>query len=301
MCLIIVAQMNELARVNPIAQDMGTMESVRTAQAVRVADADCTARVGGMVRKVGTGQEIDTAETVGTKLPVDRAQTAGATRADVFRKHESCRLEAILVAPGITFPRDTKLNGAVMYRIVEIASGLKCGPQNGDRPTGGGRAPRRSGRGSRRAHRARTDEFACLTNGSRGRDLATGRDRTVRREIALSVNRIRARAAHSHNHGAREQRRGGLIQILIEQIRNLLFQIRRMIQSRELERFKRRHRRLQKKLIWQAIGAGHGVLLEWRGLSNCVRGIYRMGIHLVNITCGNLSKTVRIAVVCCLA
>jgi hypothetical protein len=124
-------------------------------------------------------------------------------------------------------------------------------------------------------------------NGSRGGDCASGRDRTRGRELTFLVNRIRARAMHPQDHGPRKQSRGGLVQVLLNQVLNLFFQICRMIQPAELKTLQCGYGRLQKKLVRQILTAWHRALLELVRLSEKAMCIYRTVIKNVNIPCGN--------------
>ncbi len=102
-------------------------------------------------------------------------------------------------------------------------------------------------------------------NGARGGEQAFRSDGTRRGELELPVNRTRARAVHTHDHGAREQRGRRFVQVLIDQVDNLFFQICGVIEPRELKALQGRNRRLQEKLVWQVFASGHGFLLNRAG------------------------------------
>jgi hypothetical protein len=93
------------------------------------------------------------------------------------------------------------------------------------------------------------------------------------------------RTEGTHNHGSREQSGSGLVKVLLDQIGNLFLEIRGVIQTRKLERFKSWYGRLQEKLIRQVIGAGHDFLLLQAKPSEQLCSIYRTVIIYVNIPC----------------
>lgn len=132
-------------------------------------------------------------------------------------------------------------------------------------------------------------------NGICKSEFASRRNGPWRRELSLFVNRIRPRPVHPQNHGPREQRSGRFVQVLLNQILNLFFQIGRVIQATQLKTFKRRNRCFQKKLIGQIFAAGHEALLGFSKLLKNAVAIYQTVIHRVNIPCENNSISLSIA------
>lgn len=136
-------------------------------------------------------------------------------------------------------------------------------------------------------------------DGPGGGERSPRSDRAWQGKLALPVNRTRARALHAHDHSARKQRGRRLIQVLVDEIRYLLFQIGRVVQSRQFKRFQRRHGRLQKKLVGQIFAVGHVFLQKCVRLSDLALYIYRIVNKIVNIPCGNHRKSLRVEEVCC--
>jgi len=134
---------------------------------------------------------------------------------------------------------------------------------------------------------ARRGNCARGRNGSRGGDRSFHGDGSRSRELALSVNRMWPRAVHAKDHGPREQRGSGFVQVLLDQVLDLLLQVCGVIETRELKTLQRRNRCLQEKIVWQIVAARHEPPLGFILLYELGRYIYRTVIIHVNIPCGN--------------